>query len=340
MEQLRLYRMMARVRAFELATAELWHRGLISGEMHLGTGEEAVIAGVMAHLGKGDAVALDHRPTPALVLLGVDPVAMLKEMLGHEDGLCGGWGGHMHLLSPAHLAASSGIVGAAGPTACGFALSARHLRKGKIAVATFGDGATNQGQLLEAFNLAVAWKLPLLFVCKDNGWAITTRSDAVTGGDLPRRAEGFGLPVTSVDGLDPVVVHEAARQLIARARAGKGPGFLHAKCLRADGHFLNDPLLKMAQSPIAEGGATFKKVLSASVSSGGGGLGARAASVAKMVGLLGRALKGGRDSGKDPLVRTRKALRKLSAEVAQIDHEVAEEMAAAVAQALGEEVPR
>ncbi len=338
-QQLELYRMMARARAFELALADLWHQGLISGEMHLGTGEEAVIAGVVAHLKDGDAVALDHRPTPAMALLGVDLVAMIKEMLGHEEGLCGGWGGHMHLFSPAHLAASSGIVGAAGPTACGFALSARLRRPGSVAVAFFGDGASNQGMLLESFNLAVAWRLPLLFVCKDNGWAITTRSEQVSGGELPRRAEAFGLAVESVDGLDPVAVHRGAGKLIARARSGKGPGYLHATCLRADGHFLNDPLLKMARRPIAEGGQTLKKVLSASVSSGGS-LGARAASVVNMLGLLSRARKAGRDSGNDPLVRARKALGKQRAQLEQIDQEVAQQVADAVAEAVGEEVAR
>jgi pyruvate dehydrogenase E1 component alpha subunit len=335
MDLMELYPMMARARAFELALADLWHQGLISGEMHLGTGEEAIAAGVVARLQPDDAVALDHRGSPVLLLRGVDPVAMIKEMLGREDGLCGGWGGHMHLFSPEHRSASSGIVGAAGPLACGFALSAQRLRPGTAAAAFFGDGAVNQGMLMESINLAVTWSLPVLFVCKDNGWAITTRSEKVTGGKLVRRAEGFGLATESVDGLDPLRVYRAAGELLERIRAGKGPGFLHATCIRADGHFLNDPMLRMARSPIEEGGSTFKKVLSAAVSSGGGGIGARAAGMMRMLDLLRRARKKGRDSRSDPLVRARKQLKDHRLERADaVDEEVASEMAAALEQAL------
>jgi pyruvate dehydrogenase E1 component alpha subunit len=335
MNLIELYQMMARARAFELALADLWHRGLISGEMHLGTGEEAIAAGVAARLQPADAVALDHRGTPVLLLRGVDAAAMIREMLGREDGLCGGWGGHMHLFSPEHRAASSGIVGSAGPLACGFALSAQRLRPGSAAAAFFGEGAVNQGMLMESINLAVAWSLPVLFVCKDNGWAITTRSEKVTGGKLVRRAEGFGLAVESVDGLAPLEVHRAAGELLERVRGGKGPGFLHATCIRADGHFLNDPMLRMARSPIEEGGSTFRKVLSAAVSSGGGGIGARAAGMVRMLDLLRRARRKGRDSRSDPLVRARRQLRGHQRERAEaIDEEAAREMARAVEQAL------
>ncbi len=187
-------------------------RGLISGEMHLGTGEEAIIAGVVSQLRDGDAMALDHRGTAALLMRGLDPVPILRELLGRPDGLCGGMGGHMHLFSKEHLAASSGIVGAAGPVAAGFALAANHLRPGSISVAFFGEGAMNQGMLMESMNLASAWKLPVLFVCKDDGWAITTKSEEMTGGDLNERARGLGVPPVEADGLDVAAVWEAARR--------------------------------------------------------------------------------------------------------------------------------
>jgi TPP-dependent pyruvate/acetoin dehydrogenase alpha subunit len=119
-----LYALMLKSRLFEEAIAALWHDGSISGEMHLGTGEEAIIAGVVAHLREGDAMALDHRGTAAMLMRGVNPKLILNELLGHPGGLCGGMGGHMHLFSKEHLAASSGIVGAEGPVAAGFALSA------------------------------------------------------------------------------------------------------------------------------------------------------------------------------------------------------------------------
>ena len=159
-----LYRQMLRSRLFEEAVKRLWEEGLISGEMHLAIGEEAIAAAVVAHLGDGDAMALDHRGTPLLLMRGVDPVLLLREFLGQADGLCSGHGGHMHLYSRQHLAASSGIVGASGPAGVGFGLAAQYLRPGTCAVAFFGEGAMNQGMLLESMNLAVAWNLPVFFV--------------------------------------------------------------------------------------------------------------------------------------------------------------------------------
>jgi len=118
-----LYLQMVRMRRFEEALAALWQQGLISGALHLGVGEEAIVAGVVDHLRPGDGLALDHRPTPALVGMGTDLTRLVLEMLGHEQGLCRGHGGHMHLFDPEHTAASSGIVGASGSMACGFALA-------------------------------------------------------------------------------------------------------------------------------------------------------------------------------------------------------------------------
>jgi len=247
-----LYRQMARMRRFEEELARLWERGLISGEMHLGVGEEAVVAGVLAHLEEGDAMALDHRSTPPLVGRGVSMESLLLEMLGHPDGLCGGRGGHMHLFSREHLAASSGIVGSSAPLACGFALAARQLRPGKVAVAFFGEGAANQGMLLESLNLAAAWKLPVVFVCKDNRWAITTRSRSVTGGCLLRRARSFGLPAFRVDGTRVERVWAAAGKAVGRARAGRGPSFILASCPRMEGHFLGDPMLRVFREPVRQ----------------------------------------------------------------------------------------
>ena len=248
----RLFREMARMRFFEEAQADLWHRGLISGEMHLGVGEEAVVAGVTAHLEDGDALSLDHRSTPPLVARGVDLKRLVLEMLGDEEGLCGGRGGHMHLFSREYLAASSGIVGSSAPLGAGFALSSQCLRAGKVAVSFFGEGAVNQGMLLETLNLAVAWKLPLILVCKDNRWAITTRSRAVTGGDLVRRARSFGMPAYRVDGTRVEAVWGAAQKAVRRARAGKGPSFILASCPRKEGHFLGDPLLRVYREPLSQ----------------------------------------------------------------------------------------
>lgn len=247
-----LYSHMLKSRLFERAIAELWHDGLISGEMHLGTGEEGIIAGVVTQLRQGDAMALDHRGTAALLMRGLDPVLILRELLACPDGLCGGMGGHMHLFSKEHLAASSGIVGAAGPTAAGFALAAQYSDPGAIAVAFFGEGAMNQGMLMESLNLASAWKLPVLFVCKDDGWSITTRSESVTGGRLYERARGLGVPAMEVDGRDVSEVWQAAHSAIERARSGRGPTFLQARCVHFEGHLMGYQLIRVVRHPLRE----------------------------------------------------------------------------------------
>lgn len=247
------YEALVRIRAVENAHAALWAEGLISGEFHSGVGEEAVALGVVGQLRDGDAMALDHRGTPALVARGVDARALLLEAAGCELGLCGGHGGHMHLVAPAVLAVSDGIVGSSGPTACGLALGARHDRADAVAVAFFGDGAVNQGMLLESFNLAVAWRLPVVFVCKDNGWAITTRSRDVTGGSVLARARAFGMPAVGVDGWKIDAVSDAAARLVERSRGGAGPGFLLARVRRPNGHFSGDPMLRTLHDPLGEG---------------------------------------------------------------------------------------
>ncbi|MDI7278199.1 MAG: thiamine pyrophosphate-dependent dehydrogenase E1 component subunit alpha, partial [Anaerolineae bacterium] len=247
-----LYRQMLRIRHFERAVQRLWEEGLITGEMHLGIGEEAIAAGVVAHLGEGDAMALDHRATPELLARGIEAVALLRELLGRRDGLCGGKGGHMHLFSPAHLAASSGIVGAAGPAAVGFALAARQLRPGTCAVAFFGEGAMNEGVMHEAMNLAQVWKLPVLFVCKDNGWAISTPWEWATSGWLVARARALGMPAAEIDGTDVEAVWSATHKAVEWARQSGGPTFLHMHCVHPEGHLLGDRLFLSALRPAAE----------------------------------------------------------------------------------------
>ena len=251
-ELIALYETMFRIRATELVQNEFWERGLISGEMHSGIGEEGVIAGISAHLRPGDAVACDHRPTGAFVAAGVGLTALLLELLGHEDGLNRGRGGHMHLMDRERLLTADGIVGFAGPAACGFALSAEHLRPGSVAVAFFGEGALNQGMLMESFNLAQVWRLPVLFVCKDNGWSITTRTNEVSSGDPLTRAAGFELRRDGVKGSDAMGVSRAAGQMINRMRRHSEPAFLHARCLRPDGHMLGDPLLRIVGDPVSQ----------------------------------------------------------------------------------------
>ena len=247
-----LYALMLKSRLFEEAVMQLWDDGLISGEMHLGTGEEAIVAAVVSQLIDGDAMALDHRGTPPLIMRGVDPLSILRELLGQPDGLCSGMGGHMHLFSKAHLTASSGIVGASGPTGVGFALAAQYLRPGTISVAFFGEGSTNQGMLMESMNLAASWDLPLLFVCKDDQWAITTATNLNHQATLTDRASSLGLTAFEADGRDILQVWDAATLAIEHARSRGTPAFLHANCVHLEGHFLGYQMIRVARNPLNE----------------------------------------------------------------------------------------
>jgi TPP-dependent pyruvate/acetoin dehydrogenase alpha subunit len=301
-----LYALMLKSRLFEEAVSQLWKDGLISGEMHLGTGEEAIVAAVVSQLQEGDAMALDHRGVPPLLMRGVDAIPILRELLGQEDGLCGGMGGHMHLFSRQHLAASSGIVGAAGPAAAGFALAARYLRPNCIAVAFFGDGAMNQGMLMESMNLASAWNLPVLFVCKDDRWAIATQSSDMTGGEIDERARGLGLLAIETDGRDIVHSWEAASQAIEHCRAGKGPVFLHASCVHLEGHFLGYQLLRVVRDPLHEIPVIAGPLTRAFLRKDGQPLRQRLAGVGIIVSAILDTLRDPRqDAVNDPLVRAR-----------------------------------
>lgn len=332
-----LYALMLRSRLFEAVIAQLWHDGLISGEMHLGTGEEAIIAGVVAHLREGDAMALDHRPSAALLMRGVDPVLILRELLGYPDGLCGGMGGHMHLFSKAHLAASSGIVGAAGPAADGFALAAQYLRPGTVAVAFFGEGAMNQGMLMESMNLASVWNLPVLFVCKDDGWAITTQSNQVTGGDLNERARGLGVPALEVDGRDVTAVWDGADNAIARARSGQGPTFLHARCVHLEGHFLGFQLLRIVRAPLREMPGIAGPLTRSLLRPGGSILRERLAGLKTSIAVLLSTMRDPRqDPTNDPIPRARVTLQAEPARLQELEEQIEKEVSNVLASALVE----
>ena len=331
------YALMLRSRLFEGCVAKLWHDGSISGEMHLGTGEEAIVAGIVGRLLEGDAMALDHRGTAAMLMRGVDPVLILRELLGRPDGLCGGMGGHMHLFSKEHLAASSGIVGAAGPAAAGFALSAQYLRPGAIAVAFFGEGAMNQGMLLESMNLASAWKLPVVFVCKDDAWSITTRSGNMTGGDLNERARGFGIPAIDVDGGDISAVWDAAGSAIERARSGQGPAFLRARCVHLEGHFLGYQLIKLVRHPIREIPGMAVPLTRSLLRPGGADWRERLDGLKSVLGAVLSTLRDPRrDAANDPIRRTRALLRSDPAGLKDIEEQAEAEMSRVVEAALAE----
>ncbi len=332
-----LYAQMLKSRLVEEAVAKLWHDGLISGEMHLGTGEEAIMAGIVTQLQDGDAMALDHRGTAALLMRGVDPLLILRELLGYPDGLCGGMGGHMHLFSKEHLAASSGIVGASGPAAAGFALAAQHLRPGTVAVAFFGEGAMNQGMLLEAINLAVVWQLPVIFVCKDDSWSITTHSQAMTGGDLDERVRGFGVPVVAVDGRNVIEVWQAANQAIEQARSGNGPAFIHAQCVHFEAHFLGFQLLRAVRKPLKEIPEIAAPLTKSFLQPHGAPLGERIAGLKFVLASLLATLRDPRrQSENDPLAVTRKMLLTEPTQLQELEDHIKAEVNQLLASALAE----
>jgi TPP-dependent pyruvate/acetoin dehydrogenase alpha subunit len=321
-----LYRQMLRSRLFEESVQELWEAGKISGEMHLGMGEEAVVAAVVCQLQEGDAMALDHRGTPPMIMRGVDPVLLLREFLGRPDGLCGGMGGHMHLFSIEHLAASSGIVGASGPAGVGFALAAQYLQPGSVAIAFFGEGSVNQGMMMEAMNLAAAWALPLIFICKDNQWAISTLSSGVTASQMEARAQGFGLRSIEVDGNNVEAVWKAAGEALQRAREGNGPTFLHAYCARLEGHFLGDPLIRVGRRPWKELLPIAGPLAKSMAKLKGAHIRERIKGTGTVLSVILGARRKDRSTQEDPILITREKLKKDPDKLRRIEEEVRHEM--------------
>jgi TPP-dependent pyruvate/acetoin dehydrogenase alpha subunit len=331
---LKIYRQMYRSRIFEEHVVQIWNNGLITGEMHTSIGEEAINAAIVTQLVDGDALALDHRGTSPSVIRGVDPKKLLLEFMGHPKGLCSGMGGHMHIYSRSHLLASSGIVGSSGPAAAGFALAAQHLRPGKIAVAFFGEGAVNEGMMMESFNLASVLKLPVLFVCKDNDMAITTVSSEVTAGRLTERAKAFNMPAKEMDGTDVEIIWQSAYDNIKRARSGEGPAFLLIECNHLYGHFLGDPLLRIVKKPVKELMKIAPGLLKSVARPEGASIYDRAESIKDVLSLIARTGKKSKSKGTDPLVILRNKLGSEITEIEAIEKDVNDEMASVVEEVL------
>ena len=238
---LRAYRTMREIRAFEERVHVEFGAGSIPGFVHLYSGEEACATGVMMHLTDRDHIASTHRGHGHCIAKGCDIKAMMAEIYGKRDGLCGGKGGSMHIADLAKgMMGANGIVGGGPPLICGAALSAKTRKTGGVAIAFVGDGGSNQGTTLESYNLAKVWNLPAVFVIEDNGYAEATSSSWSVGGDQLDRAKGFGLFARRADGLDFFAVYDAAAEAIGHAREGKGPAMLHLKTNRFFGHYEGD----------------------------------------------------------------------------------------------------
>ena len=247
----RAYTLMRTIREFEERVHEEFTAGKIPGFVHLYAGEEASAVGVCLHLTDKDSVTSTHRGHGHCIAKGCDITGMMKEIFGRHDGLCGGKGGSMHIadLSKGMIGAN-GIVGGGPPLACGAALSAKTLGTGGVAIAFVGDGGSNQGTTLESYNLATVWKLPVVFVVEDNGYAEATASAWSVGGSQLARAEGFGMPGHEVDGYDFFAVYEVAGEAVARARAGQGPSLIHVHLARHYGHFEGDAMTYRADGEV------------------------------------------------------------------------------------------
>jgi pyruvate dehydrogenase E1 component alpha subunit len=238
---LSLYRGMAAIRAFEERVRSLSAAGQVPGLTHLYSGQEAVAVGVSAALAPDDVIASHHRGHGHCLARGADPVRLMAEILGRAPGYGLGRGGSMHILDPVtHNLGTNGIVGGGVPLATGAALTAKTLQTGSIAIAFFGDGAMNQGIVFECMNMAMLWKLPVVYVCENNHYGEFTRIDDVTAGTLAGRATAFGIPVAEIDGMDVLAVNAAAQAAVARARAGQGPTLIVCDTWRFSGHHAGD----------------------------------------------------------------------------------------------------
>ncbi|HUK45565.1 MAG TPA: thiamine pyrophosphate-dependent dehydrogenase E1 component subunit alpha [Gaiellaceae bacterium] len=235
-----LYRRMRLIRGFEDLIQSLFLRGEVYGTTHLYSGQEAVAVGFASVLEDRDRVAATYRGHGHALALGVDPQALLDEMLGRATGINGGLAGSMNVTSPKdRLIGSFGIVGGSIAAATGAGLALR--RSGGVAVAYFGDGATNQAYFFECLNFCQVLKLPVVLVCENNGYGEYTAFEEVTAGPIRARAEVMGVPAETIDGMSAWTVREAAQRAVGHARSGEGPYFVEAITYRFVGHSRSDP---------------------------------------------------------------------------------------------------
>lgn len=239
---LRMYEQMKTIRVFEERAGKEFATGKVPGFVHLYAGEEAVAVGVCSHLTDDDFITSHHRGHGHCIAKGVSVREMVAELLGREAGACRGKGGSMHIADVNKgMLGANGIVGGGFPLAAGAGLTAKYNGKGQVAVCFFGDGAGNQGTFHEGLNLAGIWKLPVIFVAENNGYAESTPvTYHMSCRDIADRAAGYNMPGVTIDGLDVFAVYEAAGEAVARARRGEGPSLIECKTYRYYGHFEGD----------------------------------------------------------------------------------------------------
>jgi TPP-dependent pyruvate/acetoin dehydrogenase alpha subunit len=237
-QQREAYRRMLRIRKFEEQGTRLFTEGVIPGAYHSSIGEEATIVGACMALRNDDAMTGTHRSHGHPIGKGADLRALMAELMGKETGICKGRGGSMHLADRSvGIIGESAIVGGGIPLATGVALAFRARRTDQVCLCFFGDGAVNQGTFHESLNMASLWKLPVVYLCENNGYAIVTSlKQSHAQPQITRRAAGYGLPGVEVDGQDVEAVFRVTAHAVARARRGEGPTLIEAKTCRFDEH--------------------------------------------------------------------------------------------------------
>jgi pyruvate dehydrogenase E1 component alpha subunit len=243
-QELAAYREMLLIRRFEEKAGQMYGMGLIGGFCHLYIGQEAVVTGVTMASKKGeDAQITGYRDHGHMLAMGLDPKGVMAELTGRAGGLSKGKGGSMHMFSNEHrFYGGNGIVGAQVALGTGLAFASKYKKDGSVSLSYFGDGAANQGQVYESFNMAKLWKLPVVYIIENNRYGMGTSVERHSGQtNLSRRGEGFDIPGEQVDGMDVRMTYDAAQRAIEHARSGQGPYILEMLTYRYRGHSMSDP---------------------------------------------------------------------------------------------------
>ncbi len=242
-ELFEFYRQMLLIRRFEEKAGQLYGMGLIGGFCHLYIGQEAVVVGLEAAAEDGDKRVTSYRDHGHMLACGMDPKGVMAELTGRTGGYSKGKGGSMHMFSKEkNFYGGHGIVAAQVPLGSGLAFADKYLENGRVSFTYFGDGAANQGQVYESFNMAALWKLPVIFVIENNQYAMgTAQSRSTSTPDIYTRGAAFGIPGEAIDGMDVLAVKAVGQKACAHCRAGKGPYILEIKTYRYRGHSMSDP---------------------------------------------------------------------------------------------------
>jgi TPP-dependent pyruvate/acetoin dehydrogenase alpha subunit len=252
--RLKLFKIMYKIRLFEYAALDLYQRNLIKGSVHLYIGQEAIAAGACLNLRDEDCITSTHRGHGHCIAKGGNVNFMMAELLGKRTGLCKGKGGSMHIADPdIGIYGANGIVGGGMGIAAGLAFSSKYFNNGRVILCFFGEGAFNQGILYELMNICSLWKLPVIFLCENNGYALSTPyKECVDNINMVDKVKSFGIDAETIDGNDVEKVYKTAKKYIKNARENKVPGFIEAVTYRWFGHFVGDKEVYRSKNEVKE----------------------------------------------------------------------------------------